>query len=130
MQWAAIVCLDNLFLATPLVAELRQALTAGVSLPPENVMLACTHTHRAPYTAAIMDEEIDYDYVDFLRARLADCMAKAFASLQPAVCRVGHIQAPGWTFNRRQVYRSARYGEQVGTQGPQSHPDFLGNEGP
>ena len=127
---AAIVSLDNLLLAPAIIPELRQAMTAGTGLEPSDVMIACTHTHRAPFTAALMDEDIDFGYVDDLRQRLAGCMAQGMQARQPAQCKAGHIQAPGWTFNRRQVYRSERYGEQVGTQGPQTIDPFLRNEGP
>lgn len=127
---AAIVVLDNLLLATALVPELRQVITAGTNLDPSHVMIACTHTHRAPYTAPLMDEEIDFKYVDFLHQQLASCMTLAMHNRQPVRLKVGRIQAPGWTFNRRQVYHSETYGEQVGTQGPQAIPAFLRNEGP
>lgn len=127
---AAILALDNLLLAPALVPELRQAVTTGSDFDPTEVMISCTHTHRAPYTAALMDEEIDFAYVDFLCQQIATCMSAALSARQPAVLKVGRIQAPGWTFNRRQVYRSQLYGEQVGTQGPQSVPDFIRNEGP
>jgi neutral ceramidase len=126
----AILVLDNLMLAPALVAGFRAAVTQGTDLVPENVMITCTHTHRAPFAAALMDEEIDFEYVNWMQARLAQGLRSALAALQPARLRSAHIQAPGWTFNRRQVYRSERYGEQVGTQGPQQHPDFLRNEGP
>ena len=54
---AAIVSLDLLFLMPVVVAEFRQAVTAGTGLRPENVMIACTHTHRAPYVTALMDDD-------------------------------------------------------------------------
>jgi neutral ceramidase len=129
-QQIALVVLDNLMLAPQLIPEFRAGLTQGTTLAPENVMITCTHTHRAPYAAAIMDEEIDFGYVDWMRDQAAGALRKALAMLQPVELRVGHIQAPGWTFNRRQIYQSALYGEQVGTQGPQQTPDFLRNEGP
>ena len=127
---AAIVVMDNLLIATPLISELRQAMSTGTSLAPAEIMITCTHTHRAPFLAALMDEEIDFGYVDFIKPRLVNGMAQAWADRQPARMKVGHIDAPGWTFNRRQVYHSERYGEQVGTQGPQAIPGFLRNEGP
>jgi neutral ceramidase len=126
----ALVVLDNLLLATPLIPEFRITVTLNTPISPEDVMIACTHTHRAPFAAALMDEEVNFDYVDWMREQTAEAMRQAVASLQPAVYRVGHIAAPGWTFNRRQMYRSARYGEQVGTQGPQDIPEFIRNEGP
>lgn len=129
-QQAALVVLDNLLLAPALVQPLRETITRGAGITPCQVMISCTHTHRAPYAAALMDEEIDFAYIDWMGERLATCLARALADLQPAQIKTGSIQAPGWTFNRRQVYRSAQYGEQVGTQGPQNTPDFIGNEGP
>jgi neutral ceramidase len=126
----AIVVLDNLMLAPAIIPGFRAAITQGSGLAPENVMIACTHTHRAPFAAALMDEEIDFDYVDWMQAQSAAVVRRAMDSLQPAQLRVAHIQTPGWTFNRRQVYRSQHYGEQVGTQGPQKTPAFVRNEGP
>jgi hypothetical protein len=126
----AIVVLDSLMLAPALIPGFRAILTHGTSLAPENVMITCTHTHRAPFAAALMDEEIDFDYVDWMQAQAAQGLRKAIDALQPARLKVAHIQAPGWTFNRRQVYRSERYGEQVGTQGPQKTSAYLRNEGP
>jgi len=123
---AAIVTLDILFLLPVTVAELRQAMTAGAELAPTDVMIACTHTHRAPYTAALMDEETNFAYIDFLRERLVEGMARALAARQPARLKVGHVDAPGWTFNRRPVYQ----GEQVGTHGPLWVEHFIRNEGP
>jgi hypothetical protein len=126
----AIVVLDSLMLAPALIPGFRAAITHSTGLAPEDVIIACTHTHRAPFAAALMDEEIDFEYVDWMQAQTALGLRQALAALQPARLKVGHIQAPGWTFNRRQVYRSERYGEQVGTQGPQKTPAFVRNEGP
>ncbi len=128
-QKAAIVTLDLLFLDAPTVAAFRQAIAPGTGLAPENIMIACSHTHWGPHTAAIMDEDADYDYLDFMRARLVEGMAKAAASTQPARLKVGCIDAPGWAFNRRPIYRTA-HGEQVGTQGPLWIPEFVRMEGP
>ncbi len=123
---AAIVSLDLLLLMASTVAELRRAITAGTEIEPADVMIACTHTHRGPYTAALMDEEPNYGYLDLLRQRLVEGMAQALAARQPARLKVGRIDAPGWTLNRRPLYR----GDQVGTHGPTWVPEFLRNEGP
>lgn len=127
---AAFAVLDNLLLAPALVQPLRKTITRGTSLRPEALMISCTHTHRAPFAAALMDEEIDFEYIDWMGNRLADCLKQALANMQPCQIEAASIQAPGWTFNRRQIYRSERYGEQVGTQGPQHVEKFLRNEGP
>jgi hypothetical protein len=126
---AAIVALDLLFLMPAVVAEFRQAVAAGTRLQPSDVMVACTHTHRAPYVTAFMDDDTIFEYLDFVRGQLVGGMAAAQAALQPATLRVGSADAPGWTFNRRQVYKSD-LGEQVGTQGPEWVDHFIRREGP
>ena len=128
-QRAAVITLDLLFLNPSTVAEFRAALVPGTGLAVENVLIACTHTHWAPHTAAIMDEDADFTYLDFVRIRLVEATAQAVRSLQPARLKAARIQAPGWAFNRRPIYRTAQ-GEQVGTQGPQWIADFVGMEGP
>ena len=122
----AIVSLDLLFLSAPTVAEFREAITAGTGLDPAGVMMACSHTHRGPFTTSLMDEDANFEYLDRLRAQLVEGMARALATSRPARLKVGHIKAPGWTFNRRPVYR----GEQVGTQGPAWGDHFVRLEGP
>ncbi|NPV06842.1 MAG: hypothetical protein HPY83_02625 [Anaerolineae bacterium] len=134
-QRAALVSLDLVALVYPTVLELRQALAGPGGLAPEDIMISCQHTHRAPYTVPVMDEPMDFAYIDILRDRLVEAMRAAAGSLGPARLRVGHIQAPGWTWNRRPVYRGRSSScecphEQVGTQGPVSGPDFLRMEGP
>jgi hypothetical protein len=126
---AAIITLDLLFLDSRTVADYRQAVTAGAGLAPTDVMIACSHTHWAPHTLAIMNEDAAFDYLDFVRARLVEGFAQALRNLQPARLSVGRADAPGWAFNRRPIYRTA-HGEQVGTQGPQWIPEFLRMEGP
>ena len=123
---AAVLSLDLLFLNYGTMCEMRPLLAAAAGMAPENVMVACIHTHRAPYATPLMDEPADFEYLDFLTGRLRALMALAAASLRPARIRVGHIQAPGWAWNRRPVYTR----NQVGTQGPCYGPDFLGMEGP
>jgi len=127
---AAIVCLDLVMLLPSTVAELRQAMSAGTGIDPADIMVTCSHTHRGPYTTTLIDEDIDYAYLDLLRERLARGMAQAWGARQPVRMKAARAHAPGWTFNRRPVYRSDRYGEQVGTQGPQWIDDFLRPEGP
>lgn len=126
---AGVVTLDLLGLTAQTVAEFRQAMTIGTGITPDEIMITCTHTHWAPHTAAIMDEDADFAYLDRVRAKLVEGMSQALASSRPAQLRVGSIEAPGWAFNRRPVYQTPA-GDQVGTQGPQWVDHFLYMEGP
>lgn len=126
---AAIVSLDLLMLLPQTVAEFRQAMAPGTGVSPGDIFISCTHTHWAPHTVSIMDEDASYDYLDFVRSRLVEGMGRAWANRQPAVLKAGKIEAPGWAFNRRPIYCTV-HGEQVGTQGPHWIPEFLRMEGP
>jgi len=129
VQCAAIISLDLLLLLAPTVAALRQATAAGTRLSPSDILITCNHTHRAPYTAALMNDDPDFAYLDLLRERLVRGVASAWAAREPAELKAGAVQAPGWTFNRRQIYRT-EMGEQVGTQGPEWIDEFVRREGP
>jgi neutral ceramidase len=126
---AAVVTLDLLGVTAQTVKELRAAMAPGTGIPAENILIACTHTHWGPHTAAIMDEDSDFGYIDFMRVRLVEAIAKAAAGLKPARLKSARIEAPGWAFNRRPIYRTL-IGEQVGTQGPHWIPEFVRMEGP
>ena len=128
-QTTAIVTLDLLMLLPQTVSEFRQAMAPGTGIRSEDIFIACTHTHWAPHTVSIMDEDASFDYLDFVRARLVTGIAQAWANRQPARLRNGKINAPGWAFNRRPIYQT-EHGEQVGTQGPHWISEFVRMEGP
>jgi hypothetical protein len=125
----AVITLDLLGVTAGTVKELRAAVAPGTGIRTENILIACTHTHWGPHTAAIMDEDADFDYLDLLRARLVEAVAKAGAELKPARLKTACIEASGWAYNRRPIYRTPQ-GEQVGTQGPHWIADFVRMEGP
>ena len=125
-QQVAVVSLDLVSLMPSTVKRLRLAMAANGDLAPTNVMIACSHTHRGPHTSHLMEVDADFAYLDLLQDRIVASARAALASLRPVRLRVGNAHAPGWTFNRRPIYR----GEQVGTHGPEGIPDFVRMEGP
>ena len=46
-RWIVVVCLDLMALVSNHVAELRQRLAVPGEIDPENILVACSHTHRA-----------------------------------------------------------------------------------
>ena len=122
----AILCLDLIALNPPDVAQLRARLAAVGGLAPANILVACSHTHRAPFPFS--DGAGDGEgqaYFQHVSARLAAAMADAVADLQPAALAVGRALAPGWAFNRRPIFA----GGQVGTHGWAWEDDFERMEG-
>jgi neutral ceramidase len=123
----AVVCLDLIALVSEHVAELRQRLAGPGGLDPENILVACSHTHRAPFTETGWGAaaEPTRSYVDLVFARTSDAMAEAVTHLEAAELSVGRAMAPGWAFNRRPIYA----GGQVGTHGQTWRDGFAGMEG-
>ncbi len=127
---AAIVCLDLVMLLPSTVAELRQAMSAGTGIDPADIMITCSHTHRGPYTTTLIDEDVDYAYLDLLRERLAQGMAQAWAERQPARLKAAGAHAPGWTFNRRPVYRSTVTASRSAPRARSGSPISCGRKAP
>lgn len=122
----AIVCLDLMVLSADEVAVLRGRLAASGGLDPGAILVACSHTHAAPFTflADQVEEPEVLGYLDDLYARLEGALATAIAGLQPAELVVGRTTAPGWAFNRRPIYAD----DQVATHGPTWGGGFVGME--
>lgn len=128
---AGLVVLDQGFVVAPVVAELRAALSEKTGIPPEHFMVAATHAHNAPpLNPWLPQDEPPYAFVDVLRPLLREMAADAQARLCPVRLAAGLTEAPGWSFNRRPIYRVADGREQVGTHGPRDGAEFLRMEGP
>jgi neutral ceramidase len=123
----AIVCLDLIALVAEHVAELRERLAIPGEIDAENILVACSHTHRAPFTETGWGAaaEPTRAYLDLVFSRTTQAMVEAVTRLQPAELSVGKVSAPGWAFNRRPIYA----GGQVGTHGPAWGNGFMGMEG-
>lgn len=132
---AAIVCLDLIALTSDAVAELRLTLAHQGDLPPENILIACSHTHRAPLAACggateanpilVADAGAARRFLDGVGSRVSEAMTAAAAALQPATLSAGRALAPGWAFNRRPIYANG----DVGTHGWAWDEDFVRMEG-
>src|SRR5215207_7121288 len=123
----AVICFDLIDLVSNHVAELRERLAVAGGIDAENILVACSHTHRAPFTETGWGsaEEPTRSYLDLVIARTTQAMVEAVVHLQPAELSVGKVLAPGWAFNRRPIYASG----QVGTHGPARGNGFVGMEG-
>jgi hypothetical protein len=123
----AVVCLDLLSLLPEDVAALRERLTGAAGLDPAEILIVCSHTHRAPFTSSDWgeDEGTADVFRDDVFTRITAAMTGAVAALQPVTLSVGLSAVPGWAFNRRPIYARG----QVGTHGPARGNGFLRMEG-
>ncbi len=126
---SVIIGLDLAITVKPSVAEIRQAVAAGTDLRPTDIMVACTHTHNGPAAWDWRPGE-GIEFLDFLKDRVPEGVQKALDGLTTVELIAGTIDAPGWCYNRRPVYRGTDGKEHVGTHGPRGGSDFLRVEGP
>jgi hypothetical protein len=93
----AIVCLDLIALVAEQVAELRDIVAAQADLQPNHILIACSHTHRAPFTETgwgATDDTVR-PYLDFAFSRIMEAAASAATNLKPVKLAVGRQTASG-----------------------------------
>ena len=92
----AIVSVDNLGWSSVLGNRSR-ALIKGI--PPENVLIGCTHTHSGPDAYAFPDQtgksSADLNYLDDCVKKIADAVNEAITKLEPAALKIAVGEAKG-----------------------------------
>lgn len=90
---AFVIC-DNLGITDDIYQAARDFIKAETDLPPENILMAATHTHSATRASSPK-------YRDFLSRRIADCVRRALEKTEPARIGWGGVDEPSEVFNRR-----------------------------
>ena len=90
---AFVIC-DNLGITDDIYQAARDFIKAETDLPPENILMAATHTHSATRASSPK-------YRDFLSRRIADCVRRAVEKTEPARIGWGGVDEPSEVFNRR-----------------------------
>ena len=99
----AIIACDLLFLRPEEVRAVREAIGRLTDVPPDHVVIACSHTHYGPLTEPGRDEQVPQveSYLANLVHLLAGAVAMARATAVP--CRLGFGQGKvGIGINRRE----------------------------
>jgi len=80
---------------------IRQYVSADTGLPPEAVMVHCTHTHSGPATGDLSGWGQPYaPYVETLPRRIAAAAAAALGTLQEATLQHAEVPCEGVGLNR------------------------------
>jgi len=81
----AIVCMDILFFSKVYVKEVRNRVSSQIDIPPENIMISCSHTHSGPWASGRLDLEAlnkglkpDKNYIKELEDKLVDLITEAY----------------------------------------------------
>ena len=98
----ALLSVDICMLNRDNVSLMREVISSQCDIPPENTLIAATHTHSgpAPMPMASLPESDDAAVERFLR-KAATAVPAANENLAPATLSVGHSEEHRVSFNRR-----------------------------
>lgn len=117
-KFAWVFC-DLIGIPSQITAAVRTAAAEKTGIPPENILIAATHSHTGPlYYGELRDYfharaverhgRDEYEAVDYsadLIAKLTAVIAQAAASAAPAQLSAGFAEQQGLSFNRRFLLR-------------------------
>ncbi len=116
---AAIAVCDLIGLQRRYVDQAKERITATTGLRPDQVLVACTHTHTGPHTG-------DDEYTRFVIGRIADGVRLAWDRREPAQVGWGRGRENRVVFNRRYRMRDGT----VQTNPGLGNPEVLEPAGP
>jgi hypothetical protein len=111
----ALVVVDTCLLDRPVFDEAKRLVQKHTGLPPQNVMMSCTHTHSAGSGCGVHLSDQDEAYRKWLPGRLADAARCAKNNLAPAQMAWGSGSLPQHVFCRRLLVKPGMvYTNQLG----------------
>ena len=97
----ALVIVDSCVIPRTLVTDAKQRAQKLTGIPPENILIAATHTHYAPTVTSAFQSDPNEEYVEYLTAKIADGIKIAHDRLQPSQLGFGRASDSTQVFNRR-----------------------------
>ena len=98
---AVLVALDLMVIDEPFTRRTRERIGEATGLPPESIMLTCSHSHNAPAAGGLLGVgECDPFYEDWASRQAATAAILAWRQRVPASARSAHAEATGLSFNR------------------------------
>ncbi len=97
----AIAVVDNLGVAEESCDEAREIAAQQCGIAPRNIMIASTHTHRAPSSNCKEGEPASVAYRRVLIEGMAESIVKAHAAMRPAAIGFASHPLPDEVRNRR-----------------------------
>jgi len=115
----ALVGVDAISVARPMVLAARRQIQERCGIPPEAVLVGASHSHSIERTS-------DPAYTELQARQIADAVCQASSSRGPARCGVGSGFENQVAFNRRPRMKSGL----TYTHPGQGNPDIIGFAGP
>lgn len=97
----AFAIVDSCMVPGDIIRRARQLIQRHTGIPPQNVLVAATHTHSAPAATHLFQSQPDPAYVEWLVIRISDCVRRAVNHLEPARLGWGVGREERFVFTRR-----------------------------
>jgi hypothetical protein len=98
---AVLVTLDLMVIDVPFTRRARELVGRETGLPPESILLTCSHSHNAPAAGGLLGVgECDPLYEEWASRQAATAAVLAWKNRGPAVARAGHAEVAGLSYNR------------------------------
>lgn len=96
-----IISLDLMVIDENFTADVRQQVKDATSVPLQNILVCCTHTHSAPSAGGLLGVgEVDPLYESWAAKQSATAAIVAWSNQQPAQLAVSTSKLDNITFNR------------------------------
>ncbi len=101
----AFVAVDLIALLGSDVDAAKKGIRRETGIRPERIMVACSHTHEAPYPCPLLGKEThaEPDYIDSVIHAIVESATSACAGMVPAEVGFGSTRVPGLGENRRRL---------------------------
>lgn len=96
----------------------RTMISEATSVPTDNIIISCTHTHTGPDVDWRMDDPLVAEYREFLGKRLRDVAIFALSDLKDAKMGYGKGKAENVAFVRRFVMKDGSIKTNPGVNNP------------
>ena len=135
----AVVLCDNCLIPREVFDKAKQLANKTTKLPITHMLMAATHTHSAPCTTPVFQNDPDAEYNEYLVRKIADAVRCAVQNLAPAKIGWGVGTVPHHVFNRRWKMRQGTvppspFGpghiDLVRMNPPRANPDLIEPVGP
>ena len=101
----ALVVVDICIMPSDLMADIKVRIQQSTGIPPEQVMLSCTHTHGAGDVAGLLGGAVDIAYRTLLPDQIVKAAVQALQALQPAQVASGAVAVPEHVLCRRYLMK-------------------------
>lgn len=100
-QTIAIISVDLMVISAEFTRTVRQQVEQATGIPPQNILVSCTHTHNAPASKGLRGVgEVDPIYESWSAREAATSAILAWQSRDSATVSASSTAVTGVTFNR------------------------------